>query len=170
MTLMTIRPPLSEASLAAEGDASAGGSLAALNTLNIENGYDSADENRWWDEAKIPTRLAEVETTTVYLARWNGETLEPWINDINHPWPRSAVQIRKDLANTEAPSNSISAELIDACRERLPAKGKWGVLLPLVAMGDDCWKGAALDKEGAEMTFYYDRERGMMKEEEIQGR
>ncbi len=160
---------LSEASLEAEGNASSKGSLAALNTLKIENGYNSADENRWWDEAKIPTRLAEVDTTTVYLARWNGKTLEPWINDNDHPWPRSAVQIRKDLANAEATGGEISAEQIEVCRERLPANGKWGVLLPLVAIDGDCWKGTVLNKEGAEMIFYYDLKRGLMKEEEVQG-
>jgi len=160
---------LNEASLKTEGDASAGGGLAALNTLNIENGYNGDDENRWWDEARIPTRLAEVETTTVYLARWNGTGLEPWINDSVHPWPRSAVQIRRDLAVAEAPTEAITSAMIEACRERLPAKGKWGVLLPLVAVDDDCWKGITLNKAGAEMTFYYDPEQGLMKEEEIQG-
>ncbi len=162
-------PVLDEISQEAEGHASASGSLGALNTLNIENGYNSDDENRWWDEAKIPTRLAEVETTTVYLARWDGASLEPWISDGDHPWPRSAVQIRQDMANTEAPRDDISTEIIEACRERLPAKGKWGVLLPLTAVdGDDCWKGCVLNIEGAEMTFYYDPKQGLMKEDERQ--
>lgn len=163
-------PALSEASLKAEGDASAGGGLAALNTLNIENGYNGDDENRWWDEAKIPTRLAEVETTTVYLARWNGASLEPWVGEIDHPWPRSAVQIRRDLATKEAPTESIPVDVIEACRERLPAKGKWGVLLPMVAVEDGCWKGIALNKEGAEMAFYYDPKQGLLVEKEVQGR
>jgi len=163
-------PALEEVSLEAEGRASASSALGALNILNIANGYNGDDENRWWDEAKIPTRLAEVETTTVYLARWNGTNLEPWINDIDHPWPRSAVQINRALVSAEAPTNDISLEMIEACRERLPGKGKWGVLLPLVAVGDDYWKGIVLNKEGAEMTFYYDPKQGLMKEEEVQGR
>ena len=163
-------PALEKVSLEAEGHASASGSLAALNTLDIENGYDGDDKNRWWDEAKIPTRLAEVETTTVYLARWDGASLEPWSNETDHPWPRSAVQIRRDLASKEAPVERITAEMIEACRERLPAKGKWGVLMPLMAVDDDCWKGIALNKEGAEMTFYYDPKQGLMREEEVQGR
>jgi CRISPR-associated endonuclease/helicase Cas3 len=157
---------LNDVSMEAEGRASASGSLGALNTLNIENGYSGEDENRWWDETKTPTRLAEVETTTVYLARWNGKTLEPWINKIDHPWPRSAVQMRSDLIANEAPAEYITAEMIEACREGLPAKGKWGVLLPLVAVEDGSWKGSALNKEGVKMTFYYDAKQGMMKEDE----
>jgi len=163
-------PVLLDVSLEAEGNASASSSLGILNTLNIENGYNGDDENRWWDDAKVPTRLAEVETTTVYLARWNGMSLEPWINDGDHPWSRSAVQIRRDLAAGEAPTESISAEMIEACRERLPAKGKWGVLLPLVVAGDGCWKGFALNEKGGTMTFYYDPRQGLMREEEAQGR
>ncbi len=163
-------PALSAVSLEAEGRASASGSLGVLNTLNIENGYNGDDENRWWDEANTPTRLAEVETNTVYLARWNGESLEPWVNDDDHPWPRSAVQIRRDLAATEVPVDDITLEMIEACREQLPAKGKWGVLMPLVAVDNDCWKGLVLDKKEAEMTFYYDPKLGLMKEAEVQGR
>jgi len=163
-------PALLEISLEAEGHASASGSLGTLNTLNIENGYSGEDENRWWDEAKTPTRLAEVDTTTVYLARWSGESLEPWINEGDHRWSRSAVQIRRDLVTAEAPAGSITAEVIEACRERLPAKGKWGVLLPVMAVDDCCWKGFALNKEGAKMTFYYDPKQGLMREEErVQG-
>jgi CRISPR-associated endonuclease/helicase Cas3 len=59
---------LGAVSAEAEGKAKAGGSLGGLNTLNLEDGYSGEGENRWWDETKTPTRLAEVETTTVYLA------------------------------------------------------------------------------------------------------
>ncbi len=164
-------PALDAASMEAEGRASASGSLGALNTLNIADGYNGEDENRWWDETKTPTRLAEVETTTVYLARWNGKNLEPWINEIDHAWPRSAVQMRCDLIASEAATENITAEIIETCRERLPAKGKWGVLLPLVAVDDGLWKGMALSKDGATMAFYYSPEIGLMKEEEeVQGR
>ncbi len=159
---------LDEVSAEAEGSAKASGSLGRLNTLNLENGYSGADENRWWDEAKTPTRLAEVETTTVFLARWNGKSLEPWIGDTDHPWPRSAVQMRSDLVAREAPTETITLEVIEACRERLPAKGRWGILLPLVADDDDCWRGQTLNKEEEKLTFFYDAKLGMIKEDERQ--
>jgi CRISPR-associated endonuclease/helicase Cas3 len=156
---------LEEVSLEAEGRASASGSLGALNTLNIENGYNGDDENRWWDEARTPTRLAEVETTTVYLARWNGTSLEPWINDSDHPWPRSAVQIRRDWANAEAPSDDITIDIIDACRERLPARGKWGVLLPLVKQECGFWSGQTCNERGEVVMLRYDLSEGLLREE-----
>ncbi len=161
-------PVLLDVSLEAEGTASASGSLARLNTLNIENGYNGDDENRWWDDAKVPTRMAEVETITVYLARWNGTGLEPWVNDGDHLWPRSAVQMNRNLVTEETATGSITVEMIETCREQLPAKGKWGVLLPLVAADDGCWKGFALNKEGTTMTFYYDPKQGLIKEDEYQ--
>ena len=42
--------------------------------------------------------------------------------------------------------------------------------MPLVAVDDDYWKGIVLNKDGAEMTFYYDPKQGLMREEEVQGR
>ena len=161
-------PALNDVSMEAEGHASASTSLAVLNALNIEQGYSGDDENRWWDEAKIPTRLSDVETTTVYLARWNGVSLEPWISEGDHPWSRSAVQIRRDLAAAEVATENITAEMIEACRERLPSKGQWGVLMPLEEEGNGCWKGVVLNGKEEKMTFYYDPKQGLMKENERQ--
>ncbi|MES9861946.1 MAG: CRISPR-associated helicase Cas3' [Candidatus Thiodiazotropha sp. 4PDIVS1] len=151
----------------AEGRAKASGSLGGLNALEFENGYSGEENSRWWDEAKTPTRLAEVETTTVYLARWDGLHLVPWIDVTDHPWPRSAVQVRSDLAAQEAPTDIVSTEMIEACRERLPAKGRWGVVLPLIEAEDGFWFGLLCGSSGSAVKFWYHQKMGLS--EEVQG-
>ncbi|MES9993564.1 MAG: CRISPR-associated helicase Cas3' [Candidatus Thiodiazotropha sp.] len=154
----------------AEGRAKARGSLGGLNTLDLEGGYSGEENSRWWDEAKTPTRLAEVETTTVYLAKLNGRHLVPWVDVQDHPWSRSAVQIRSNLAAQEAPTDDISSEMIGACRERLPANGRWGVVLPLVEVEveEGFWLGQLCDSSGIVVKFRYHQRMGLS--EEVQGR
>lgn len=151
----------------AEGKEKASGSLGQLNTLKLEDGYSGEDENRWWDETKTPTRLAEVETTTVYLARWNGKTMEPWIDASDHPWVRSAVQLRSDLAAREVATDEIPLEVIEACRERLPAKGRWGVLLPLVANDNGLYQGLLENNKQEKTIVYYASCLGVMADKEM---
>lgn len=143
----------------AEGESSAKRGLAMLNTLKLDAGYGSGQENCWWDEAVTPTRLGE-ESITVYLARWDGEVLTPWAGDVNHPWPNSAVQVRKALIADEV-NDGIPQELLDGCKQQLPAQGKWGVLLVLVQNGLGEWCGAALSKDGQKREVRYDVEQGL---------
>jgi len=61
---------LLERTLEAEGQGWAEISVAALNALKLDEGYSVASSNRWWDEARTPTRLGE-PTISVYLGRWH---------------------------------------------------------------------------------------------------
>ena len=148
-------------SFEAEGNDRADASIARLNALSLEVGYTDSSTNRWWDEAKTPTRLGE-ETTTVYLAKWEDGMLKPWRNDTNHAWQLSAVSIRTYWIDTEALNGEITQEHIERCKADLPVKGKWGVLLPLINELNGDWRGKALNKEREVVHFIYDKEVGVV--------
>ena len=148
-------------SFEAEGNDRANASIARLNALSLEVGYTDSSTNRWWDEAKTPTRLGE-ETTTVYLAKWEDGMLKPWRNDTNHAWQLSAVSIRTYWIDTEALNEEITQEHIEQYKAHLPVKGKWGVLLPLIKGLNGDWRGQALNKEKEVVHFIYDKEFGLV--------
>ena len=148
-------------SFTAEGSNRADASIARLNTLSLEVGYTDSSTNRWWDEAKTPTRLGE-ETTTVYLARYENGMLKPWRSDANHDWQLSAVSMRTYWIDTEAVDQEIRHEHIEQCKANLPARGKWGVLLPLILGPNGGWHGKALNEKKAVVHITYDRKFGLV--------
>jgi len=158
---------LREVMFTAEGGRLADTSQANLNVLKLELGYQKEESNIWWDEAVTPTRLGE-ESLTVYLARWEGDALHPWARENDHQWARSAVTVRKALIAQEGSYEQIPDEVLAAARETLPAKGKWGVLLPLLQQENDLWQGNARNGRGAMVEVYYEKGRGLMMEKEIQ--
>jgi CRISPR-associated endonuclease/helicase Cas3 len=164
--LVEIPEALQEVALAKEGDRMGQSSQAKLNLLNIELGYQQEESNIWWDEAVTPTRLGE-ESVTVYLARYQNGALVPWVDGGRYAWTRSAVSVRKALIAGEGNSADIPQELLDTTRELLPAKGKWGVLLPMIPQtGSKTWLGSANNASGDECRIYYEREVGLMMENE----
>ena len=158
-----IPQPLLHRSNESEGSDRADASLARLNALAMELGYSDDFTNHWWDEAKTPTRLGE-PTTTVYLARWQVGILAPWSEDKKHPWPLSAVSMRTFWIAAEATTPEITQQQIDECKVQLPAKGKWGVLLPLVQVGEEDWQGWAIRKingKDERICFFYNESLGL---------
>ncbi len=154
-----------QASSEAQAENIAKASIAFLNQLNLETGYSTLDAPNWWDDTKTPTRLGE-ETTTVWLACWEHGELRPF-HDLSHfAWQQSSVAMRSALISEAAPDNEISNEVIEACKEQLPAKGKWGVLLPLVRHPSGIWQGRIKDQNGNPDTFYYHSEQGLMSSKE----
>jgi len=152
----------------AEGEDKAKSSQARLNALKLEQGYTGLHENRWWDDALTPTRLGDA-MTTVYLARWEDGEIIPWVNaDAQFPWPKSAVQLRRLYVSSEATNELITETIISAARERLPAKGKWGVLLPLMPENGGVWKGTVKNKANEVVNIYYSPSLGIIREPEIQ--
>ena len=139
---------------AAEGGDHADASLARLNALSIEVGYSDASTNRWWDESKTPTRLGD-ETTMVYLAKWQDGALLPWSDNKDHEWQLSAVSMRTYWIAAEATNADITQTDIDVCKVKLPAKGKWGVLLPLIQVSNGDWQGYALSANNEQVTISY---------------
>jgi CRISPR-associated endonuclease/helicase Cas3 len=144
----------------AEGSDRADASIARLNALSIDVGYTDSSTNRWWDEAKTPTRLGE-ETTMVYLAKWRDGVLLPWSDAKDHVWQLSAVSMRTYWIASEATTSEITQSHIDRCKASLPAKGKWGVLLPLKKGANGDWFGCALNERKEITHFFYNKEVGL---------
>jgi CRISPR-associated endonuclease/helicase Cas3 len=158
---------LRRASNEAEGGDRAEASLARLSALSMEVGYTDASTNRWWDEAKTPTRLGE-ETTMVYLAKWQDGVLLPWADSQDHEWPLSAVSMRTYWIATEAAIPGLSQAELDQFKvSQLPAKGKWGVLLPLQPVADGRWQGTAQNAKQESVSFVYSEQFGLMADVEL---
>lgn len=152
----------------AEGSDRADASLARLNALTLEVGYDDSVTNRWWDEAKTPTRLGE-PTVQVYLAKWQDGKLKPWYFDKEHAWALSSVSMRAFWISGEAGQADIPNEELERCKASLPAQGKWGVLLPLRPISATEWEGQAIRKvkEKEELvTMSYDATLGLCVKEQ----
>jgi CRISPR-associated endonuclease/helicase Cas3 len=141
-------------------------SIAKLNGLNLETGYTTLDAANWWDEAKTPTRLGE-ETTTVWLAQWEEGDLRPLHDLPPFAWQQSSVAVRTALITEALPNEEIPDEIIQACREQLPAKGKWGVLLPLFESVSGSLQGRAKDQNGIPDIIHYHPELGLMTSKEF---
>jgi CRISPR-associated endonuclease/helicase Cas3 len=157
---------LLQQSIEAEGSDHADASMARLNTLSIELGYSDIATNRWWDESKTPTRLGE-ESVQVYLAKWEAGKLVPWSDEQENAWQFSAVSMRTFWITSESPTTEISQELIDACKVDLPAKGKWGVLLPLTFISGDDWQGVARNAKNETIQFIYNQKFGLIVDPEL---
>lgn len=151
--------PLQQSFQRAEGQQGAARSLGDFNRLNIEAGYE--DSQPWWPESHTPTRLGE-ESTTLYLARWNGRELEPWSDDNHHRWQWSSLQVRTALVAKEASGQLPGPQVMDACKETMPAKGKWGVLVPMTQESERIWTGAAQNSAGKAMWLKYDSMTGLI--------
>ncbi len=136
-----------------------------MNRLNLEQGYDKANQSIWWDEASTPTRLGE-ETSMVYLARWQDDALKPWIDHGNHRWANSSLSIRKAVISQEIIPAEIPPAAVEAAKQQLPAEGKYAVLLILQQQKGDVWQGMAQNQHKEEQLFYYDEALGLMSAKE----
>lgn len=153
---------LLQQSLDAEGGDKADASMARLNALKMDVGYSDASTNRWWDEAQTPTRLGD-PTTTVYLAKWQNGLLLPWSDENKHAWQLSAASMRTYWIADEAASPELSQEKLDAFKaEHLPAKGRWGVLVPLKQGDDGVWFGTALNEKNETVRCTYSKQFGLL--------
>lgn len=151
---------LQQRDLQADSQWQADKSLAHINMLKLDEGYE-ATVTQWREDMKTPTRLGAMETT-IRLARWDGTTLAPWYSHEKFPWDMSQVGIRSTLVDKEAVLAGLLGEAIGRLKELLPDKGKWSVLVPLIQAEDGCWRGEALNKRDEPMVVAYDRQRGLM--------
>lgn len=164
--LTEIPEALQASALAEEGGRMAQHSQAELNLLNIESGYQREESNIWWDEAVTPTRLGEANTS-VYLARYENDEIVPWVGG-RYAWTRSAVAIRKALVTGEGDYRDIPQDVLNAVRELLPGKGKWGVIVPLTLIEGGGWQGRVINASGESLTVCYDTVLGMLVGNEVQ--
>lgn len=71
-----IPAPLKQRDQQAESQWQTDKSLAHINMLKLDEGYE-ATITQWREDMKTPTRLGSMETT-VRLAKWDGSVLTPW--------------------------------------------------------------------------------------------
>ena len=157
-----------QASKEAHGENGAKASLAFLNQLNLASGYSTVDAANWWDETRTPTRLGE-ETTTVWLARWENGELKPFHDQPPFAWQQSSVSMRTALITEAASIFEIPEKVTQSCLKQLPAKGKWGVLLPMKRNSKGYWQGIALGKDKKSITIFYSRNDGVTLGKEERG-
>jgi CRISPR-associated endonuclease/helicase Cas3 len=149
-----IPAPLQQRDFQADSKWQADKSLAHINMLKLEEGYE-ATVNQWREDMKTPTRLGEM-VTTVRLARWDGTCLTPWYSHGRFPWDMSQVNIRSGLVDAEFCHGGALGDAINRLKEQLPDKGKWTVLVPLQQSEDGRWRGEALSKRQEIMVLEYD--------------
>ena len=143
----------------AKADFQAFVALAHINMLKLDEGYE-ATITQWREDMKTPTRMGGMDTT-VRLARWDGATLSPWYEHEKFPWDMSQVNIRNGLVDSEVEYTGDLSNEIARLKERLPDKGKWTVLVPLIQSDDGCWRGEALNKKQETVVLVYNRLTGV---------
>ncbi|MBK5274774.1 MAG: CRISPR-associated helicase Cas3' [Desulfuromonadales bacterium] len=154
-----IPDPLQQRDQQASSQCQADRSLAHINMLKLDEGYEPTI-NQWREDMKTPTRLGGMDTT-VRLATWDGATLVPWYQHVKFPWDMSQVGIRSSLVDAEAAFTGSLGDEITRLKELLPDKGKWSVLVPLQLDADGHWSGEALNKRKEAMMVKYDRQTGV---------
>ena len=159
---LRIPKPLLDRSLDAESVNHAEASIASLNAIQLDAGYVNIIDSDWWNEGETPTRLGE-KTKLVYLAKWYGNELIPWIDVKYNAWSLSAVSVRSSRIDreTEAYMDSVRHDQIKKCKEQLPAKGRWGVLLPLTQESVNVWAGVALNEQQSVVRCEYSSQFGL---------
>ncbi len=133
-----IPPALQEASWEAEGKDLTQSSMANLNVLKLNKGY-TRSSGDWDEETRIPTRLTEVETVSVALARFVDGRLQPYAEDSHHAWALSVVNI--PVYEWEKVSSYILPQmksLVEALKKEEKAL-RWLEVFPLTHETAQCY-------------------------------
>ncbi|MBA3771296.1 MAG: CRISPR-associated helicase Cas3' [Ramlibacter sp.] len=133
----------------AEGEHWAARSQGGNSVVKLISGYTRGDVIDWWSEARTPSRLGEA-STTVMLARWDGDHLRPWCEHANEAaaWAYSSVRVAtRSIASRAVEPTPQREAAVCAVEAALPGAGKWAVLLPLEQGRDGVWRGHAMTGE-----------------------
>jgi len=143
----------------AKGDDMAAISMAKLNRLLPVKGY-GATVSQWLDDTKTPTRMGDL-TTNVRLARWNGETVIPWVVSEKYAWDLSQVSIsQRKIKDMVTYDGALKAGLEQAM-DFMPDKGKWAVIIPLSEANEGQWHGNAINERGENIQVLYNSITGL---------
>lgn len=152
---------LSEISGRASGRHMAERGHAAMNTLNLNDGYAVAS-GAWESDAVTPTRLGSKQRL-LRLAKWDGAALRPWFpdDDIATAWRLSEVQV---LAARVARVEIGDALLRKAHDDTITS---WGgqfdppLLVPLASADGVVWRAAAVDEKNQSVPLVYSARSGL---------
>lgn len=134
-----IPPLLLEVTGRAEGEDLAERAQARIAALQASQGY-SPRVTKWFDETVTPTRLAD-PTVVLRLVRTTPEGLEPYRADSGLGWESGDVSVRRFLVDSEA--LDLDATALEACRDHMPDRGKWQVIVPVCRTPEGYWCGTA---------------------------
>lgn len=154
-TAADIPNALQAATLTYQGEVMAEVRQASFNLLALDGGYRESSSQRWYEEARVPTRLGE-DTQPVYLARITPEGLAPWRSDPLHPWAMSAVSVeaRRVARLPDAVAARYDAALA-ALRARYPQLREPAVVLPLHMGADGAGQADAQGVDKKPVTLRY---------------
>lgn len=173
-----VPPGLRDRVLRAEGDGRAEGGIAQANILDLAEGY-IVGENKWDDDALIPTRLGEPQSVLRLAVREAGRVV-PWAARTGAPeperdrwraWRMSEVQVRQTL---------VAKEVADADVAVVQARQEWSArddaVLLIVLTPDPSaqsspsdtgasdtgdWRARALDARDREVAVAYSPASGL---------
>ncbi|WP_319764145.1 CRISPR-associated helicase Cas3' [Maridesulfovibrio sp.] len=148
--------------LKAEGDESAGKSLAGFLSLNFSAGYNS-NEGQWDNDTMTPTRLGE-ESRQLRLLKVEGGRLSLWAASDDKfitikDCMRSEVRVSAKKVR-QAVNKGYEAE-VEALMSCMPDKGRWCECLVLNKSEGDVWAGQALNVQGEDVEVLYSSQSGL---------
>lgn len=159
-----IPEPLQTVSQAAAGACSADRSVASLNALRFEQGYEATGD-LWQNDVDTPTRLGE-PTVRVRLARAEGGAVRPWAQ--RHPsidWALSELTVVRRLICGESKRSERSTE---EARRSMVDDGRYCVVVALEPIGD-AWVGWATNQREQDVRVLYSPVMGLRIERDEEG-
>jgi CRISPR-associated endonuclease/helicase Cas3 len=138
----------------AEGTEAAERSLALVNRLKLEKGYEATALD-WPEDAYTPTRLGE-PTVTLRLVRETPDGRhEPWHPQGPRAWEFSEVSVRRSQVQAEDPA--LPADLLAMIRGDMRDEGRYSVLVILRETdGQAMGRAAGPDKTLATVSYSRD--------------
>ena len=100
-------------------------------------------------------------TTNVRLARWNGETILPWVANEYFAWELSQVSISQRKIKDIVKYDGTLKIALEQAMDFMPDKGKWSVIIPLSKAEGNKWQGHAKDESGETVQVIYDSITGL---------
>jgi len=146
--------------LAAEvrGGEYADASFASENALRLKSGYVETG-GMWKDDSRTPTRLGE-PSVTLRLARWDGERLCPWADEVDPraAWDLSQVSVREKQV---ARPTKFTGPLADAVTKAVARMRGWDTVIVPLQFENGIWTGFAQSLGERSVFITYDRRRGL---------
>jgi len=145
----------------ADGTHRAAKATARGNLLVFKEGYCPTSE-KWQEDIKTPTRISEVETVRVRLARTIGSTIGPWAKgDTDVAWALSDLNVPEYLVAGE---NAADTDALKSLRETMPDEGRYVIIIILeeTEAGSGRWQGFALNRHDKQNRIFYSSIMGFM--------
>ena len=151
---------LEKSDINAYGNQSSQRTIGEFNTIDYEMGY-TMDRQNWEEDLTMPTRLGE-ETLILTLAKWENGELVPFTPGEKQRWQKNEIRVlKKNIA--EIPLFNEQQAVVDKIKQRMPSKGKWIHLLPMVWDVEKAfWSADVINDRGHAGRVYYSSEQGLI--------